>query len=404
MNKVYEEKWDRRISFYVIFYFIISAFNSVIKLLFQLSEYWWSMISVICGILIIIPMLYSINQVYKRSKRILLNSILLFLVIYLFSIFQSVLRNEPIDLILEGTALLTFAWWIPIGTFTYCVINKKILYDTLLRGSYIISILLSFPFYLYILGLLPGYNMFFSYALIFPLILHINEYFRTRNRLLLIISLLELLALLIYGARGPLLSLLIYFVFKLIDIKFIHTRILAFMTILLFTFITFLVSEKVISDFNIELSKYNIQSRTLDLFESGSILFDAGRTEIWKITYDMITEKPFLGWGLGGEYYTLGERFGDHNITNTSTPHNGILQVWVNFGLFFGSLALIIIFKDFKKIFKIKDYYLKNLLLIFFSIGIFPRLFVSSGFFVYPPAAIFIYLIIQYRKKLKLQQ
>ena len=131
MNKVYEEKWDRRISFYVIFYFIISAFNSVIKLLFQLSEYWWSMISVICGILIIIPMLYSINQVYKRSKRILLNSILLFLVIYLFSIFQSVLRNEPIDLILEGTALLTFAWWIPIGTFTYSVINKKILYDTL---------------------------------------------------------------------------------------------------------------------------------------------------------------------------------------------------------------------------------------------------------------------------------
>ena len=99
-----------------------------------------------------------------------------------------------------------------------------------------------------------------------------------------------------------------------------------------------------------------IQSRTINKLENGSISGNSNRTEIWSLTLEMISERPIFGWGLGGEYYTLGKRFGDHIIDNSSTPHNGILQLWVNFGVFLGSGFILLIILPYFQIFKIKDY------------------------------------------------
>lgn len=400
MNKVHEEKWDKRISFYIIFYFIISSLNSVIKLTIPIAESSWSTVSVIGGILIISVMLYSVKQVYRRSKKTIILSILFFSVIYISSILLSVIRNEPIDLILKGTAFLTFAWWIPIGIYAYSVFNKKILYEALLYGSYIISLILSFPFLFFLLGIIPGYNMFFSYALILPLILHINEFFQTKRKGLLIISIIEFIALILFGARGPLLSLVFYFIIKLILIKPFKKKFSAFCAVFFLILFGMLILPIATEIFSRKLETKEIQSRTLTKFVAGSesMLDVTNRFEIWNISLNMISERPILGWGLGGEYYTLGKRFGDNRIDNTSTPHNGIIQLWLNFGLFFGSIFLLIIVLPFLNISKIKDLYLNHLLVIFFAIGCFPRFFISSGFFIAPEVAIYFYLFLNYRK------
>ena len=401
MNIVYQEKWDRRISFYIIFFFIISSLNSVIKLLIPLSESLWAIISISSGVLIVLPMLYCIRVVYGRAKNILLLSVLFFATIYILSILLSLLRNEPVDLILKGTAFLTFAWWIPIGVFAYSVTNKKILYEILLKGSYFISILLSIPFIFFLMGLLPGYNMFFAYALILPLLLHINEYIRTKKRVLLVVILLEFTAIVLFGSRGPLICLLIYLLSKLIDIKSLTKRILIFFTIAFLALIGKQFMPIIVESVAKTLLANEIQSRTINKLATGSISDNTNRTEIWSLTLDMISERPIFGWGLGGEYYTLGKRFGDHIIDNSSTPHNGILQLWVNFGVFLGSGFILFIILPYFQIFKIKDYYLKSLLLIFFSIGVFPKLFISSGFFIAPEVAIYLFLYLFYKKKLK---
>ena len=401
MNIVYQEKWDRRISFYIIFFFIISSLNSVIKLLIPLSESLWAIISISSGVLIVLPMLYCIRVVYGRAKNILLLSVLFFATIYILSILLSLLRNEPVDLILKGTAFLTFAWWIPIGVFAYSVTNKKILYEILLKGSYFISILLSIPFIFFLMGLLPGYNMFFAYALILPLLLHINEYICTKKRVLLVVILLEFTAIVLFGSRGPLICLLIYLLSKLIDIKSLTKRILIFFTIAFLALIGKQFMPIVVESAAKILLANEIQSRTINKLATGSISDNTNRTEIWSLTLDMISERPIFGWGLGGEYYTLGKRFGDHIIDNSSTPHNGILQLWVNFGVFLGSGFILFIILPYFQIFKIKDYYLKSLLLIFFSIGVFPKLFISSGFFIAPEVAIYLFLYLFYKKKLK---
>ncbi|MEX0694519.1 MAG: O-antigen ligase family protein [Rhodospirillales bacterium] len=80
---------------------------------------------------------------------------------------------------------------------------------------------------------------------------------------------------------------------------------------------------------------------------SNSIVY---RLHIWEFVADKITEKPLLGWGAGAskrlgtdavdtltdpKFGTLGEPIPVH-------PHNGILQVWLEFG-FFGALFVFIL-------------------------------------------------------------
>lgn len=393
MNQVISssEKWDRDISFCIILYYIISSVNGVLKSILLIPESLWGIVSFGFGLIFLYFFLMNLKKIYYRSSRILLGLLFIFAVIYLISILQVTLRGEPFLLLLKGSLFLTFAWWIPLGVATFSVNDKNILYVVLLRGSYIIS---GLQFLNLFFGNSNGqeevltYNMFFGYSIAFPLLLHINEFFRTKKKWFLFIVICEFIALVSYASRGPLLSVS----FLLGYILLVENRSLKKCIVLIFLGGIFYFAFDRIIEY---IVLFGVKSRTLSLLAANEIASDSGRGDIWNVCLQMIQERPFLGWGLGGEYYGISKGIGEVVPTVGATPHNGLLQLLVNFGVLLGSfIGIIIIFSGFV-IHRVTDYYHRRLLVIFFSLFILPCLTVGSGFFTNSGVAMYLLLWLQ---------
>jgi len=403
-----ERQIDEKLSFYVILFFIIQALNGSIKSILPfLDEDIQSKMSLLAGGILLLVMVKSLRYVFKRSHVILVKSYILFLILYFFGIIQSLMRDDPINLLLSASAFWTFVWWLPMGLFVYSIRDKNILYKVLLKGSYILSLIL-------FLSLIPvvlkssifayekDYNMFFSYMLVFPLLLHLNEYIRGKNKIILIFCIIELFAIVLYGSRGALLC-----VFSFSMLKIFYGQINYFQKVLipsvLFTIIILFTAS---ADYFVKvLSEYNLSSRTLEKLAAHDM--QGGRDYIWEAGIQLIQERPILGYGLGGEFYQMtyqaSEVLGRGRVVSEVedlTPHNGFLQLMLNFGVFVGlSIGLYILFSILKL--KTKDNsHIKDLLIITFSVFIIPAMTVSDGIFIKPGIAIFLYLMINYKKEI----
>jgi O-antigen ligase len=69
-----------------------------------------------------------------------------------------------------------------------------------------------------------------------------------------------------------------------------------------------------------------------------SLLFDLqnniSRIEIWRANFDMIQERPFLGWGYGNHKRFRDRYYAQHPEGETqSHSHNNFLQMWVDGGV-----------------------------------------------------------------------
>ena len=126
------------------------------------------------------------------------------------------------------------------------------------------------------------------------------------------------------------------------------------------------------------------------------VSYKSNRDIIWDTTEQMIRDKPLLGWGLGGEFYYLAQADGE--IADASfTPHNGILQNIVNFGIIGGVIATAIFIIPYFNISKIKDQSYYDLVLIFGS-SIIANFYSANGFFIKPSCSVFIFLFYSYYK------
>ena len=127
---------------------------------------------------------------------------------------------------------------------------------------------------------------------------------------------------------------------------------------------------------------------------AGSIEDSSGRDEIWKAGIKMIEKRPIFGWGLGGEYYELFKmENGLGDAANGSyTPHNGLLQNFVNFGLFGGLIANFIVSIPLFNLKKYKSVSTNALIQIFFCAVAIPNFISASGFFIKPEVAVYLYL------------
>ena len=390
--------WDYRISIGVVLYFIMSVFNATIKTVRPDSGI-VSILSILSGLVIAAGFIQCLPSVLKRSRRILFSSYILFFVVYGISMALISIRGESIDLMLKGSAFLTFAWWIPLGVFVSSIYDKSVLYQVFLRASFIILTLLTLMFIYHPLpeNGVAGYNMFFGFNMLIPTLFHINELYKTKKLIYLFLFLTEFLMILVYANRGCLLPIVFIFLYKsLWENKKRTKKLLPIILILLI--VIYFLGNILIETIASILEGYGLSSRTLWYLLSGDISNATGRDEIWNNSIKMISERPILGWGLGGEYYQLAAYEGAIEIDNSFTPHNGVLQNWVNFGVLIGSVVSIMIIRPYLNMRHIKDKYYHDLVLIFGS-AIVAMFYSASGFFTNPMAAMFLYLSYLYSKR-----
>lgn len=401
-NVSLEYKWDKKISTYVIFYFIASSCNMAIKNILPIPEALWGILSAMWGLAIFFFMFRAIKEVMRRNSNLLISSYAGFGAIYIVSILLTILRGEPIHTILRDSLFLNFAWWIPVGVFACSVYDKRVLIDTMFKGSFIISAVLLIYFYLGRVSMsledANMYSMTFGFAFILPIILHLSRLFERFNVWLLIFISVEVLTLLIFANRGVVLSLAFYIAYKLI--LFSKKSIVSFVIVFIVAIIGFFVaSSNFLGSLNSILDANDMQSRTLSMLADDNLADDSGRSEIWAICYDMILDKPILGWGLGGEYHHIARSMGSFSPNASAfTPHNGIIQAFVNFGVIGGFIVLILFLRPLFGLKRIKDPHKKELILITGSAALIPCLISSDGLFYKPELAIYLYLFYQYGK------
>ena len=251
---ILEAKKDKKISSAVASYFIASAANATMKVTLPIPESAYRYVSILWGMFIVFFMLRALWPVLNRSRRILLRSYVLFAALYLVSGIMWISRGEP--------AMELF-----IGVFACSVIDKKVLYDVLLRASYIISIILFLNLFFHTSDAAEEgveYDMFFGFAMIVPTLFHFNEFLSKRRFPILLLTVAEILSLVLYANRGILLSLAFFIFFALFFAGKSKKSIYPALFVLLFI-VLFIFRDSVVSGLANLFSLFGMESRTLNM-------------------------------------------------------------------------------------------------------------------------------------------
>lgn len=398
---------DRKLSFFISFSFLLVAVNRVFTLPFASS--YQTVVSLGQWCCFFCLFLYNYQHISKRIHNLLVNSYVLFSLLYIFSCLFSFLRNQPIDLIISHEVVWTLFFFLPVGLAAFAVKNYKILYIYLYKYSYIISALCIFysVYRLYINPFGNSYDMAFGYILLVPALFHCSEFKKSRNVFVLIIFIIELVFLLLFGSRGVIIGIVSYlFLDTLFKAKTKLDKFKLFVPIIVL-FVVYVQLPRI----NDYLESQDIYSRTIYKLATGDEDDDTnGRSNHWDAGWDLVVENPLIGYGLGGYYYDF------HKVISRKHPeelyafdpelgiwvksgvsvsgaHSGFIDMMLFFGVLLGfPLALYMLFSIFR-LRDIRDSSLFDLILIFYCSHIIGNMIVGGGIFTKPGCAIYLYLI-----------
>lgn len=397
---------DLRVSWFVGAYFISSVANMTTKTVMPIPESMWGMVSLMWGLFIVFFMLRGIGAVVSRSKELIVKSLVLFFILFLWSYFLITSRGEPTSVLVGDIGFPTFVFWLPVGIYVCSVKRMEILYHVMLKTSYVITALLLICF-LFRNGAAVGgkevriYNMFFGYSMAFSSLFQLNEFFRTRKRLFLLLFLFQVVLILLYANRGALLSVGFFIVYKLVFVQGSTVMKIIWITLIILALSVMLLYMEDLASAAIQLlGGYNIESRTLEKIAMSEVAQSDARDELRAIASQMILERPILGWGIGGECYTMGMRYASGAEMSVGfSPHNGILQHMLYFGVFIGNIINILLIVPLFKLHKITDQYRHGLILVCGSAYFITTLWTSCDILLKPAVAIYLYLSFFYKNK-----
>jgi O-antigen ligase len=243
------------------------------------------------------------------------------------------------------------------------------------------------------------YDMVFSYLMLVPMIILSYKLLFIRFKLSdVVLVIFAIITVVIVGSRGPLLSYFVYLLLLFVNfVRINRFKAKSFVLVVASTIIisTFMLNlNSYVSQFNNQLIKLGIQSRTIYLLLGNNIDFLTGRSEIFADTVNKILLNPILGYGIGG----------DRVFLNGTYPHNIFLELFTQFGIVLGGfICLLLITYWVIGIFLNKSPINQHLAIIFAGIGLISLFssgsyLTSSNFWLF--MAICVSSVHSYRKEL----
>ena len=130
------------------------------------------------------------------------------------------------------------------------------------------------------------------------------------------------------------------------------------------------------------LDRFKIQSRTLRMLSTGVFNNDSGRSVYYDKVFEALNDSPILGLGAFGGSAQVG------------LTHNLDLDIWANFGYFVGTALIIFMLYSLIKMYRTAPNY--SMLVLFFSLILFPRGFIGFDFWASKEIWILFGLIVSY--------
>lgn len=292
---------------------------------------------------------------FLRKPRVVILTYLFAFAIYFF---HTVFFPRTIEYWIAEAFRFTLPICIPTVLCVIQVRDRYIFYYYLKLVAYVTGILsLLFGVFTYIGGATLSenydYSQGFGYMLLFPIIV----LFYQKKWYSIAFSAILFLLLIVYGGRGPLLSVVLFFVYVLIkQRRFVLIGVLVGVVAV---GIPILAST---------VKSLGITSRMLELMLTGEMGQSNGRNNINEQIDRGLQQNPY-GWGL----------YGDRVITEGANyAHSFYREILAEFGIYIGSLLLLVfafeVLKRFKRI-KGSD---RDMYVLFFFACFVPILFSGS--------------------------
>lgn len=215
---------------------------------------------------------------------------------------------------------------------SYVECNKTLFWMSLIS----VATMFAYQAYLIFIGDYVGaYNMSASYKIL-PSVMYLISCAMNEAKVLNLCSAAAGIFLLFsYGTRGPILAVFVFLFagafISLIKSKKVYYRVFAALSTGMLVLIA--SSEQVIINLAIKVNEWfstlGLSTRIFDYFINGEIAYDSGRNILKATVESAISQRPMFGYGIMGDRVLLG-----------TYVHNLPLELWCDFGMFFGTLFL----------------------------------------------------------------
>ncbi|MGN1268607.1 MAG: O-antigen ligase family protein [Candidatus Aphodocola sp.] len=376
--KRFSVKYDNVVDlFFWVTLFLLSAHDLTIRLIPQIP---WGSIEILSFFVFLLLTIIS----KKRFNYRILVFFLCFYTIILISMFFSSEYQKDIIIncfISSQTILRVWGYVILFSQMDYKKIQKGLLFLAYINMTLLTVTTLS--------GLYSSVGRDVNYlgigitsAVWIPIIMQAafykNEH-RKSKILNIVLTLLFSAFAIIYGNRGSVLAIFLFLVYCILYYTNFKKKLLLLVFISILFLLFFANGEAILKSLINMVNSLGVNSRNLDLLINNQLSYSAHRTdEIWVNVLSSIKENWFLGYGLCYDRVISGYL----NVY----AHNLILEVWLSFGLIFGTLILLVYFiKGLKICFNKDNSVLSKLFSPFFisitTVLMFNNSFCQLGFF-----------------------
>lgn len=258
--------------------------------------------------------------------------------------------------VIQANFKALFFFCLPIMCFAYALDEYAHLWRLLDRYADII--VLSGAIYAFLTSEQYYYNMWLGYKLLLPMLVVMVRVFCQGLSLKSSISLLiAFITIFMKGSRGPLLVIIafalmgiyLYYVKKSKNREQISHEILSFNLsgVVLLNAVSALI---ILSALNAEmisvilsdiLQEYGYSVRLLKIVGSGgALLSGSGREDILHAVFQLLSESPWLGFGIGGDCVAISKTLypAAYAVSTGLYAHNIFLEILLHYGIVIGGL------------------------------------------------------------------
>ena len=323
--------------------------------------------TLILYLILIVLLLKATFQTFKNLNSQLLNIILIYASIFVFT-FLFLPENFRAAFTSLDNFIGSPLFYAIFSFIGYLIILQIRSLDNLFFGiikmsKIIIPISIINYFLLLNKGISSSY-MVISYDSLLFIVIAIFSSLQLGDRKLGVLGIVGILFILFLGARGPIVSLSFALLIFLVFGRFSKTKKIIIGLLFVFTVIAMYSNfNKTITDLDNSLNKAGIQSRNLNLYLEGRLSYDSGRSDIQKV---LINNTTILGHGIFGDRATL------------VYAHNLFIEIFYQWGFIIGFILSVWIVLLIYNGLKTKNNNLKFLIIAFLSAGFFKLQFSGS--------------------------
>jgi hypothetical protein len=331
-------------------------------------------------LIIVLKSLSFLKAIFKKDVMFLL------LLLYFYFAVSFLKPSAPEFL---GEVLGDFTLSIICYVLARSISNLELLYDRMRYLSFpiAISVILQLIFFKsnsYLEGsqLEGTYDQYLGYLTLTSATLSLSFLMKRVSIINLITFLISFTLIVIIGARGPLVSLIIFYFFKLFHNNIYKPK--GIMIILISFSVIFIGYFYYINEFigfaDFFIKKYGFSSRLVDFANSDTFLEDENRNRLLEYSIELIKLNPIFGLGIAQERIPLNSLFKQNPVDAIGNyPHNIFIELFLHFGVIMGSILILLVFRLlFLSLTKNDNFYSKEVIMIFLGIGFFPLFFSGS--------------------------